>query len=116
MRDLSAKFGVTRTTVRNLTDNELHLLWYPTGWGWGTVLSARTGVRFSGNLIEALVGYPEQRASMLADIRSGKVAVTVCGADPDDYEDLASSINLGPASCDILVCLSSSSCFIDASE
>lgn len=88
MADLSQSHGVTHTVVRNLTGQDLFLAWYPSENldSWGHTLPGYHQLRFNGNLLEALLGYPRKRVQLQTDLNSGRVAVRVCGSVPDNYD------------------------------
>lgn len=85
MPDLTHNHGVSYTVVRNLTNVELFVPWFPTANGFGVTLAANTTVKVAGNLFEAMLGYPGFTAQLLADVTAGKVAVSVCGDDTLSY-------------------------------
>lgn len=85
MPNLSRNHGVSYTVVRNLTNREFFAPWFPAHNGFGVTLAANTTVKFKGNLFEAMLGYPGFTAQLLADVKSGAVAITVCGDDVLTY-------------------------------
>lgn len=101
-------FGVQYTVVRNLTGVDLWLSWYPTGRGFGITLARGSRLRFSGNLLESVLGLPEHAAAMRDDIALGRIVVETCGDPLVDYE-LPVSVSTGPLSCGDLAYDSSSS-------
>ena len=112
MANLSQSHGVVRTVVRNLSGQDLFLAWYPSENldSWGLVLPGRQQVRFNGNLLEALLGYPKKRARLSMDLRSGRVAVRVCGTPPDSY-DVVIPLSV-PIDCNVMLFESSSSVWL----
>lgn len=101
-------FGVRYTVVRSLVGYDLRLSWYPTESGFGIRLAARSCARFSGNLLESILGHPARAAAMRADIAAGLVSVETCGDALVDYE-LPVTISAGPLRCGDMLYDSSSS-------
>lgn len=103
-------FGVSYTIIHNSSPQPVFLSWFPTLFGVGIVVEANSRIRVSGNLIEQIAGFPDRREAMLADMRQGRVSVTVCGEAPQPYTELdENAIQPGPFGCEGVLMESSSS-------
>lgn len=112
MADLSQSHGVASTVVRNLTGQDIFLAWYPSSNmdSWGLMLPGYQQIRFNGNLLEALLGYPKKRFQLQQDLTSGRIGLRVCGYLSTNY-DIVVPLSV-PIDCNVVLFDLSSSAWL----